>query len=171
MRIHEITESYDIEGVEHELPDPIYPLPEGFGKNFIDYLIHYKVSSLETAYFDYVGWQDMLDKLHSNGGDIYRAVFVSKGEKIYEPFGEHWSMTPLTNEALFRLWSDCCYNRMDPYEDNDHEMAIIHARTGPKNVTIEGVNLPEEYEEHEVNLINPAAIEVVKITRHPVPKG
>jgi hypothetical protein len=169
MRFHELIESYVIDGQEREVPSGQYPLPDGFGENFINYVSQYHVGSDETAYFDYRDWLSLLDNLHTNGGDIYRAVFLPKGTEPQKPFGQHWSMKPLSDHALWRLWSDVCYEKMDRYSDNGYEMVLLRARTGPHNVTIDGVNLPEEWAEFEVNLIDPAAIDVVDMKRLPVP--
>lgn len=118
-----------------------------------------------TGYLDFADWNARLDALYSEGGTVYRVLFIPRGSVPRSDLGRHWSMKMLDDDAMERLYRQS----KDFIDSQDHEMIIIKAATPARNVTIKGVNVPEEYLEYEVNLVDPKKIKVLSMERKDIP--
>ncbi len=142
-----------------------YPVTDEFKKQFIAHLADYfgRNEDDEWLTYEYDSWYDDLSKLHDHGGKVYRVVFVNDISEVRkDDLGKHWSTRELDDSALERLRNDAQYSYQSGANAIRWEKCIqITAQIPPNNVTIQGVNLPEEWTEYEVNLLDPTKITIL----------
>ena len=147
----------------------------------VAYLTDY-YDSKEEAYRIIDAYTASVDKLITQGGTVYRAVWVAPGQKpkLKQP-GLHWTLTPQSAEEYLQSEAGE-YAAMDMDLDDQPHAYILSATVGPNNITNHGVNFAQQHHEQEVRIVDPkqAKIKLVKQVgmtenfadgRHPEDKG
>jgi hypothetical protein len=129
----------------------------------VAYLTDY-YDSKEEAYRIIDAYMASVDKLITQGGTVYRAVWVAPGQKpkLKQP-GLHWTLTPQSAEEYLQSEAGE-YAAMDMDLDDQPHAYILSATVGPNNITNHGVNFAQQHHEQEVRIVDPkqAQIKVVK---------
>jgi pyrimidine deaminase RibD-like protein len=129
----------------------------------VAYLTDY-YDSKEEAYRIIDAYTSSVDKLITQGGAVYRAVWVAPGQKpkLKQP-GLHWTLTPQSAEEYLQSEAGE-YAAMDMDLDDQPHAYILSATVGPNNITNHGVNFAQQHHEQEVRIVDPkqAQIKVVK---------
>jgi hypothetical protein len=129
----------------------------------VAYLTDY-YDSKEEAYQIIDAYTASVDKLITQGGAVYRAVWVAPGQKpkLKQP-GLHWTLTPQSAEEYLQSEAGE-YAAMDMDLDDQPHAYILSATVGPNNITNHGVNFAQQHHEQEVRIVDPkqAQIKVVK---------
>jgi hypothetical protein len=129
----------------------------------VAYLTDY-YDSKEEAYRIIDAYMASVDKLITQGGTVYRAVWVAPGKKpkLKQP-GLHWTLTPQSAEEYLQSEAGE-YAAMDMDLDDQPHAYILSATVGPNNITNHGVNFAQQHHEQEVRIVDPkqAQIKVVK---------
>ena len=129
----------------------------------VAYLTDY-YDSKEEAYRIIDAYMASVDKLITQGGTVYRAVWVAPGQKpkLKQP-GLHWTLTPQSAEEYLQSEAGE-YAAMDMDLDDQPHAYILSATVGPNNITNHGVNFAQQHHEQEVRVVNPkqAQISIVK---------
>lgn len=144
-----------------------YPVTDEFRKEFIAHLADYFGRHEDDGWVidEYDYWYRDLSNLHDHGGKVYRVVFVNDISEVRtDDLGRHWSTRELDDSALERLRNDAQHEmHMTDRSLRWAKCIQITAQIPARNVTIEGVNLPEEWTEYEVNLLDPTKITITDI--------
>ena len=129
----------------------------------VAYLTDY-YDSKEEAYRIIDAYTASVDKLITQGGTVYRAVWVAPGQKpkLKQP-GLHWTLTPQSAEEYLQSEAGE-YAAMDMDLDDQPHAYILSATVGPNNITNHGVNFAQQHHEQEVRIVDPkqAKIKLVK---------
>jgi hypothetical protein len=129
----------------------------------VAYLTDY-YDSKEEAYRIIDAYMASVDKLITQGGTVYRAVWVAPGQKpkLKQP-GLHWTLTPQSAEEYLQSEAGE-YAAVDMDLDDQPHAYILSATVGPNNITNHGVNFAQQHHEQEVRIVDPkqAQIKVVK---------